>query len=65
MQFCDTVSPDSICLFEDKATNYIEFNRKIYEKEVEYGVYFLLGRRKDSPTTEKKKLQFLQDYFKR
>jgi hypothetical protein len=45
------VGPEAITLFEDKATNYIEFNRKIYEKEIEYGIYFLLGRRKDSPTT--------------
>jgi len=34
VHFCDSVGPDSITLFEDKATNYIEFNRKIYEKEI-------------------------------
>lgn len=49
----------------DEATNYIEFNKKIYEKEIEYGVYFMLGRRKDSPKSEKKKLDFLKDYFKK
>ena len=65
MHFCDTVCADNIVLFENKAMNYIEFNKKIYEKEIHYGIYFMLGRRKDSPMSEKKKMEYLKDYFKK
>ena len=65
VHFCDTVNSESITMFENPAISYIEFTKKIYEKEIHHGIYFMLGKRKDSPKTEKKKADYLKDYFKK
>jgi len=56
IHFCDYLTAENILISDNKAKNYIEFNKYIYEKEILYGVYFMLGRRKDSPRSEKKKI---------
>ena len=41
----------------------LDFNCKIYEKELEYGIYFLLRRKKESPKTTLLKIEYLQQHY--
>ena len=42
----------------------VEFNRMIYQKEIEYGIYFLLNRRKEEPKAIMGKIEYLKEYCK-
>lgn len=40
IQYCEGLK------YENIGIDMVEFNQMIYQKEIEYGIYFLLNRRK-------------------
>ena len=59
IQYCEGLSHN------DLGIDMLDFNCKIYQKEIEYGIYFLQGRRRLSPRTTRLQIDYLkQHYFK-
>ena len=54
IQYCENLSHTSLGM------DMLDFNCNIYEKELEYGIYFLLRRKKESPKTTLLKIEYLQ-----
>lgn len=50
VQYCECLKHDNLEM------EMVDFNKIIYEKEIEYGIYFLLARRKDTPRTIMRKI---------
>lgn len=56
IQFCQYLKHD------DLGIDMIQFNRMIFQKEIQYGIYFLLHRRKEESKIGLKKIEYLKSY---
>lgn len=59
IKYCDYLKHDNLGM------EMVDFNKQIYKKEIEYGIYFLLTRRKDSPRTANRKIEYLKKYCRK